>query len=170
MMLGWIMILESVLDMNNNTCAQYWEYDSTQIMDIKRIFPICLRPWNIINIYHGHETDPHGWNDGKLLKALQCTIWVLQTNQQTWNQRRIVLAQYPVPWNAIKELSNVIANAFEGNILDEVGIILSSRAIYTTKVDVVDHPNQPWLQFFTFTFVLCKSLWLVFEIANLSLV
>ena len=54
------MILESVLDMNNNTCAQYWEYDSTQIMDIKRIFPICLRPWNIINIYHGHETDPHG--------------------------------------------------------------------------------------------------------------
>jgi hypothetical protein len=109
---------------------------------------------------------PTWLNDGKLLKALQYTIWVLQTNRQTWNQRKIMLARYLVPWNATKELSNVIAYAFEGDILDKVSIILSSRVIYTTNVVIIDHCNQPWLQFFTFTFVLCKSLWLVIEIAN----
>jgi hypothetical protein len=90
---------------------------------------------------------PTWLNDGKLLKALQYTIWVLQTNRQTWNQRKIMLARYLVPWNATKELSNVIAYAFEGDILDKVSIILSSRVIYTTNVVIIDHCNQPWLQF-----------------------
>ena len=48
------------------------------------------------------------WFYSYMLKTPQYTIWVLSINEESEDQRTIILVQYMIPHNAAKELSYVM--------------------------------------------------------------
>jgi hypothetical protein len=93
----WIIFSGNNIGMNNNSCAWCHDYKSTQISKfnldvwvVNGFFFLFWGPQNIIDIFQGHETDPHGW----ILLCTKMSLYIRQYTTWAYNDKLQSLAYY----------------------------------------------------------------------------